>query len=418
MRERHETLVLHRAALDIDGVLQALGFDQGLPDLGKMATQLHDDRGLVLPESSDQLRQLQGRRQHTQHFVTLRDRQAGRGPATGHAGHARNDLGREAMRQSHMHVQVGAEEQRIAFREHGDHTSRLQMSGNRLRGVIEEGLDHRAVLRVAHGPLRRDRIQQGQLGCRWAQKWRGSASRIALISGLGKVRHDLRALQRTHCLQCQKLRIAGADTHSDEAACRAHGSDLAKALSAAAAIALPPSRPRIVRKGTRSGCVSNCSFDSAAPTNPTGRPRMAAGLGAPAPSISSSRNRAVGALPMATTAPASRSSQRSSAAADRVVPSFSAISGTRPSRKVHTTRLSAGRRARVIPCATISESHMMGAPAASAARAAVTSSGANTICSATSTRPHAWTMRTTTSDSLREKREREASARMISKERS
>jgi hypothetical protein len=42
---------------------------------------------------------------------------------------------------------------------------------------------------------------------------------------------------------------------------------------------------------------------STAPTNPTGTPMMAAGLGAPASISSSSRNSAVGALPMAITAP-------------------------------------------------------------------------------------------------------------------
>ena len=49
-------------------------------------------------------------------------------------------------------------------------------------------------------------------------------------------------------------------------------------------------------------------------------PTIAAGRGAPSSSISSRRNSAVGALPMATTAPPSRSAQRSSAAAERVVP--------------------------------------------------------------------------------------------------
>ena len=54
---------------------------------------------------------------------------------------------------------------------------------------------------------------------------------------------------------------------------------------------------------------------------PTGMPSTAAGRGAPA-SISSSRwNSAVGALPIATTAPSSRSPHSSSAAALRVVPS-------------------------------------------------------------------------------------------------
>ena len=64
---------------------------------------------------------------------------------------------------------------------------------------------------------------------------------------------------------------------------------------------------------------------------------MAAGLGAPASSRSSRRNSAVGALPMATTAPDSRSIHKSSAAAERVVESFVASSGTRGSFSVQMT---------------------------------------------------------------------------------
>ncbi len=70
---------------------------------------------------------------------------------------------------------------------------------------------------------------------------------MAYVSGLCEVRYDVDALQRSHRLQGQELRITGTDAYSDQPARGAHSPDLAKALSAAAAIALPPSRPRIVR---------------------------------------------------------------------------------------------------------------------------------------------------------------------------
>ena len=74
-------------------------------------------------------------------------------------------------------------------------------------------------------------------------------------------------------------------------------------------------------------------------------PMIAAGGGAPASSSSSSRNNAVGALPMATSAPASRSPHRSSAAAERVVPSARRESQAHPARpSVQTTSLPAGKR--------------------------------------------------------------------------
>src|ERR1700756_4181757 len=57
--------------------------------------------------------------------------------------------------------------------------------------------------------------------------------------------------------------------------------------------------------------AANNSFDSAAPTNPTGNARIADGR-KPSRSIRSiRRKRAVGALPIATTAPPNRSPQRS-----------------------------------------------------------------------------------------------------------
>ena len=68
--------------------------------------------------------------------------------------------------------------------------------------------------------------------------------------------------------------------------------------------------------------------------------------------------------------------------------------------------------------ATISESHRIGAPAASAPRAAAARPLPNTMFCAASTTPQAWIMRTATSASSGEKRDRSASARMIAKERS
>ena len=68
---------------------------------------------------------------------------------------------------------------------------------------------------------------------------------------------------------------------------------------------------------------SSASLDSAAPTKPTGMPITAAGGMTPGScSISSRRNKAVGALPITTTDPANRSRHNSTAAAVRVVPSL------------------------------------------------------------------------------------------------
>src|SRR4051812_41755807 len=111
--------------------------------------------------------------------------------------------------------------------------------------------------------------------------------------------------ERADRLQRQQLGISGTDADPDELGRSAHRPALASALTAAAVMALPPMRPRTIRNGTPRGSAASASFDSAAPTKPTGMPRIAAGFGAPASSSSSRRNSAVGALPMATTAPAS-----------------------------------------------------------------------------------------------------------------
>src|SRR6202022_2094913 len=122
-------------------------------------------------------------------------------------------------------------------------------------------------------------------------------------------------------LEAHQLRIAGAEADAVDGCGRTHSVSLATALSAAAAIALPPRRPRTMTLGT-SALASSASLDSAAPTKPTGMPITAAGGATPGScKISSRRNSAVGALPITTTDPANCSLHNSIAAAVRVVPS-------------------------------------------------------------------------------------------------
>src|SRR5580693_7249881 len=95
---------------------------------------------------------------------------------------------------------------------------------------------------------------------------------------------DIRFRERPNGLQCNEFRIAGPDADADELArpARAHSPALASALTAAAVMALPPMRPRTIKNGAPRGSAASASFDSAAPTKPTGMPKMAAGFGAPA----------------------------------------------------------------------------------------------------------------------------------------
>src|SRR5439155_8984942 len=169
------------------------------------------------------------------------------------------------------------------------------------------------------------------------------------------------------------------------------------ALTAAAASALPPRLPRSVRKGIARPAAISASFDSAAPTKPTGKASNKAGRGAPAASRSSRWNKAVGALPMATTAPACASPHSSTAAAERVVPMRWANAGTAGSSSRQITLLPADRRRRWMPAATMEESQRMAAPRPSASRPASTTAPAKARSSAMSTMPQAWISRTATS---------------------
>src|SRR5216684_3237858 len=261
-------------------------------------------------------------------------------------------------------MHVGAVEQRIALAEHGDAAAGIKVRGNRARAAVVEFLDLAA---IGGGVLRNlggHREKQRQLDDVGLEMACDDRARIARITGLGEMRDHVGLLEGAHGFERQQLGIARTDADPNQPGGAAHGPALASALTAAAAMALPPMRPRTIRNGTPRGSAASASFASAAPTKPTGMPRIAAGAGAPPASSSSRWNSAVGAFPIATRAPASFSPHNSTAAADRVVASFSARAGTRASRKVHTTSLRAGSRARVMPCATISLSHRIGAPRA------------------------------------------------------
>src|SRR5215472_12505462 len=131
---------------------------------------------------------------------------------------------------------------------------------------------------------------------------------MAGISSFGKKGDHIGFLQRARGFERHQFRIAGSDADADQLsgfchACRGHMPGLANALIAAAVMALPPTRPRTIKNGIFCALPASASFDSAAPTKPTGMPMIAAGLGAPLAKSSSNRNSAVGALPIATTAP-------------------------------------------------------------------------------------------------------------------
>src|SRR6201999_3760893 len=103
-------------------------------------------------------------------------------------------------------------------------------------------------------------------------------ARMAGIAGLGEMRHHVGFAERAHRLERHQFRVARTDADAQKFS-RAHSPGLARALTAAAVMALPPMRPRTIRNGIPRGFSASAAFDSAAPTKPTGMPRMAAGFG-------------------------------------------------------------------------------------------------------------------------------------------
>ena len=103
------------------------------------------------------------------------------------------------------------------------------------------------------GDFRRNRIEQRQLDHAGLQESRDGGARVAVIAALGEMREHVGLCQRPHGLQSQQFGIARPGADADQAALERsiHRPALASALMHAAVMALPPSRPRTMAKGTR-----------------------------------------------------------------------------------------------------------------------------------------------------------------------
>src|SRR5262249_38319468 len=156
------------------------------------------------------------------------------------------------------------------------------------------------------------------------------------------------------------------------------------ALTVAAATALPPFSPTL--EIAVNPLARNRAFDSAAPTNPTGRPTTSAGANAPRSARSTTSSRAVGAQPTTTTAPSGWH-----AAAARM---------PRALRVVWASSPDAGRQHSAwspwMPCRTISTSHSTGDAERMACTPRSTAASSRCIDVAYSGSALAWITRSTT----------------------
>src|SRR5262249_54347581 len=156
------------------------------------------------------------------------------------------------------------------------------------------------------------------------------------------------------------------------------------ALRAAAATALASFSPTLEIVG--SPLARRRAFDSAAPTNPTGRPTTRAGANAPHSARPTTSSRAVGAQPTTTMAPAGwHAAAARMPSALRVVPASPPVSGRWHSAWIPW-----------MPCRTISTSQTTGAPARTAHTPASTAASSARIDVAYSGSALAWITRSTT----------------------
>src|SRR5262249_60397728 len=163
------------------------------------------------------------------------------------------------------------------------------MPGHLARRVVVERADDVAVACFVLRQLGCHRKDQRQLTHIGFEITRGSGSGVSGVRALGKMCHHVGSFEHADCFQRNEFGVARSHADTNELSAAAHIPGLARAFTAAAVIALPPIRPSTVRKGTPRGFAANASFASAAPTKPTGSPRMAAALGTPAPELSSAR---------------------------------------------------------------------------------------------------------------------------------
>src|SRR6266851_5595246 len=392
--EPQHFLAGHGAALDIDRPFGKTGGLQGATHFWQIAAKLHHHQRVDRPQPFAQGRFVERRRHHGQDVVAKGDGYTARGPAAGHAGNAGHYHDRHAAGDTAVQMHERAVEERVTLAQHGDIATGGDMLQQPTHAIVVEDTQRVAIGRIFQRDLGGDRIFQRLLDHAGRQHAIDHGAGVAGASGFPEMRDHAGLGDQPRRLEAHQLRIARAEAN-----------------------ALPPRRPRTITLGT-SELATSASLDSAAPTKPTGMPITAAG-GATSGScrISSRRNSAVGALPITTTDPASRSRQNSTAAAVRVVPSETASADTRGSDSVQITALSAGSRVLVMPWATIRVSQRIGAPARSAAAAAALKPEVNTMSSAISTMPLAWMIRTATFSSPASNRSSRASARMMANER-
>ena len=147
-----------------------------------------------------------------------------------------------------MHVHVGAVEQRIALGEQRHVAARLEVAGDAVGGLAVEVLHRPRVAAGVVGGLGGHRVDEVLLDLPGPQVRLGDGAGDAAPVPGAVIGHDVGFADHARGLDGDQLRVAGAESDAPQGApATRHSRSLAIALTAAAAIALPPRLPVTTR---------------------------------------------------------------------------------------------------------------------------------------------------------------------------
>ena len=230
---------------DVHGVLEASGGRKRLAHLRIRSAQLHYHRGVCVGEAAGEFADGQRAGKHTEHLLAGHQRGGDRRGGRADRCHPRHDHGAEAVRQSAVHMHVGAVEERIPLGQQGDVAARGEVRGDPVGGLPVEVLHRPRVAAGMIGGLRGHRVDQVFLDLARAQVGLGDAAGDAASVASAVVGHHGRLADHPGGLDRHQLRVARPQSHAEQGS--RHSGAPAIALTAAAAMALPPRRPITTR---------------------------------------------------------------------------------------------------------------------------------------------------------------------------
>src|SRR5208283_1398577 len=278
--KRNDSLGVARAMFDIDRCRESSGLGDRRADFRKIGSDLDNDHRIGCTKMTGQSRTVECSWKDAQDIVAPGHRRLCRAPASRHAGHTWNDLDAEAILQPDIKMHEGPVEKRIALAYQSNIAAFGEMRRDGGCRLCVEAAQRRDIGWVAEVGFRRQGIEQRQLEACINKPAVEDGAGFSARALLGEIGNDWSGGNDFRGFDCHEIGITGAEADAVETAVlqgkSGHSDSLAIAFKAAAAMALPPLRPLMAMKGTRASAMS-ASFDSAAPTKPTGIPMTQAG---------------------------------------------------------------------------------------------------------------------------------------------